>query len=93
MIDRDDLSDLHSAAVTVQDALAELLERLEVLVPAEAPDTKPEGLIHGNKTLITLTISPELLDRLDEVAHRKEISRDALLRLLIGDGLAKWEAP
>jgi hypothetical protein len=93
MIDRDDLSDLHSAAVTVQDALAELLERLGVLVPAEAPDTKLEGFIHGNKTQITLTISPELLDRLDEVAHRKEISRDALLRLLIGDGLAKWEAP
>ena len=33
MSDRDDLTDLHSAAVAVQDALAELVERLEVLLP------------------------------------------------------------
>jgi hypothetical protein len=91
MIDRDDLSDLHSAAVTVQDALAELLERLEVLVPAEAPDIEPESFIQGNKRQVTLTISVALLDRLDEVARRKEISRDAMLGLLISDGLAKWE--
>lgn len=38
---------------------------------------------------ITVTISAGLL--VDEVARRKEISRDALLKLLIGDGLAKWE--
>ena len=46
----------------------------------------------NKKVQITLTISAGLLDRVDEVARRKEISRDALLRLLIGDGLAKWEA-
>ena len=57
MIDRDDLSDLYSTAVTVQDALAELLERLEVLVPAEAPDIKRESFIQGNKRQVTLTIS------------------------------------
>jgi hypothetical protein len=44
------------------------------------------------KMQITLTISADRLDRVDEVARRKEISRHALLRLLIGDGLAKWEA-
>jgi hypothetical protein len=48
--------------------------------------------VRGHKKVeITLTISAGLLDRVDKVAHRKEISRDALLRLLIGDGLAKWE--
>jgi hypothetical protein len=45
--------------------------------------------IRGNKTQITLTISPALLDRVDEVVRRKEISRAALLTLWIGDGLAK----
>jgi hypothetical protein len=44
------------------------------------------------KVEITLAISAGLLDRVDEVARRKEISRDALLKLLIGDGLTKWEA-
>jgi hypothetical protein len=87
MIDRDDL---HSAAVAVQEALAELIERLEVLVPAEAPDTEPEHFVRGNKPQITL--SPALLDRVDEVVRRKEISRDALLTLWIGDGLAKEAA-
>ena len=49
--------------------------------------------VRGSKKVqITLTISASLLDRVDEVARRKAISRDAMLRLLIGDGLAKWEA-
>ena len=56
---------------------------------AGAPDAKRERFIRGNKTQITLTISPALLDRVDEVVRRKEISRAALLTLWIGDGLAK----
>jgi hypothetical protein len=49
--------------------------------------------VRGHKKVeIILTVSAGLLDRVDEVARRKEISREALLRLLIGDGLAKWEA-
>jgi hypothetical protein len=49
--------------------------------------------VQGSKKVqITLTISAGLLDRVDEVARRKEISRDALLRLLTGHGLAKLEA-
>ena len=105
MIDRDDLSDLHSAAVTVQEALAVLVERLEVMLPEpepeavpdaerfmDEPDARRERFIRGNKTQITLTISPALLDRVDEVVRRKEISRAALLTLWIGDGLAKEAA-
>jgi len=52
-----------------------------------APDAKPERWQRGNKTQITLSISPRLLDRVDAVARRKEISRAALLTLWIGDGL------
>jgi hypothetical protein len=59
---------------------------------AAAPDTKPARFIRGRKTQITLTITPSLLDRVDVVASRKEISRAALLTLWIGDGLAKEEA-
>jgi hypothetical protein len=59
---------------------------------AKAPDAKPERWQRGNKTQITLTITPRLLERVDEVAARKEISRAALLTLWIGDGLAKEAA-
>jgi hypothetical protein len=41
MSGRDDLSDLHSAAVDVQDALAELVERLEAVLPESEPEPKP----------------------------------------------------
>ena len=48
--------------------------------------------VRRHKTVeITVTISAGLLDRIDKVARRKEIGRDALLRPLISDGLAKWE--
>jgi hypothetical protein len=41
MSGRDDPSDLHSAAVDVQDALAELVERLEALLPESEPEPEP----------------------------------------------------
>jgi hypothetical protein len=41
MSGRDDLSDLHSSAVDVQDALAELVERLEALLLESEPEPKP----------------------------------------------------
>ena len=59
---------------------------------AAAPDAKPARFLRGHKTQITLTLSPNLLDRVDEVARRKEISRAALFTLWIGDGLAKEAA-
>jgi hypothetical protein len=41
MIDPDDLTDLHSAAVAVQEALGVLVERLEVLLPETEPNPEP----------------------------------------------------
>ena len=47
----------------------------------------------GNKTQITLSISPRLLERVDEVAHRKEVSRAALLTFRIpGDAVDREAA-
>jgi hypothetical protein len=43
MSDRDDLTDLHSAAVAVQEALAELVERLEVLLPEHESEPLPDA--------------------------------------------------
>jgi hypothetical protein len=58
-----------------------------------APDVKPpDRWQRGNKTQITLSISPRLLDRVDVVARRKEISRAALLTLWIGDALDREAA-
>lgn len=59
---------------------------------AAAPDAKPARFLRGKKTQITLTLSPNLLDRVDEVARKKEISRAALITLWIGDGLTKEAA-
>ena len=41
MTDPDDLIDLHSAAMAVQDALGVLVERLEVLLPEPEPGAEP----------------------------------------------------
>jgi hypothetical protein len=57
------------------------------------PSAKPGRFIRGNKTQITLPITLGLLERVDTVARRKEISRAALLTLWIGDALAKEERP
>jgi hypothetical protein len=43
MIDRDDITDLRSAAAAVQDALVELVERLEVLLPESEPEPVPDA--------------------------------------------------
>ena len=40
-INPDDLTDLHSAAMAVQDALGVLVERLEVLLPEPEPGAEP----------------------------------------------------
>jgi hypothetical protein len=41
MSGRDDLSELYSAAVDVQDALAELIERLGAVLPESEPEPRP----------------------------------------------------
>jgi hypothetical protein len=53
------------------------------LIAAKAPDAKPARGQHGSKTQITLSISPKLLERLDEVAQRNYLSRAALLTVWI----------
>ena len=52
-----------------------------------APDAKPVRWQRGNKTQITLSISPELLEQVDAVAHRRHLSRAALLTVWINDRL------
>jgi hypothetical protein len=59
---------------------------------ARTADANAERWQRGNKTQITLSISPGLLKQVDEVARRKEVSRAALLTTWIGDALAR-EAP
>jgi hypothetical protein len=54
---------------------------------AGAPDAKPVRWQRGNKTQITLSISPELLEQVDAVAHRRHLSRAALLTVWINDRL------
>jgi hypothetical protein len=54
---------------------------------AGAPDAKPSRWQRGNKTQITLSISPELLEQVDAVAHRRHLSRAALLTVWINDRL------
>jgi hypothetical protein len=52
-----------------------------------APDAKPARWQRGNKTQITLSISPELLEQVDAVANRKHLSRAALLTVWINNQL------
>lgn len=54
---------------------------------AGAPDAKATRWQRGTKTQITLSIAPELLERIDEVARRKYVSRAALVALWLNDRL------
>jgi hypothetical protein len=48
-----------------------------------APDAKPAGGRKGTKQQITLTIAPDLLAKVDEMAERMGQSRAALINLAI----------
>jgi hypothetical protein len=48
-----------------------------------APDAKPVGVRRGTKQQITLTIAPDLLAKVDEMAERMGQSRAALINLAI----------
>jgi len=52
-----------------------------------APDAPRRGVIRGRKEQITLTISPELLARVDRMAKRMGQSRAALINLFIYRGV------
>lgn len=59
---------------------------------AKAPDGKPARWQRGTKTQITLSIAPELLERIDEVAQRKYVSRAALVAMWLNDRLEQEAA-
>jgi Ribbon-helix-helix protein, copG family len=48
-----------------------------------APDARRKGVIRGRKEQITLTIAPELLAKVDEMASRMGQSRAALINRAI----------
>jgi len=53
---------------------------------AEAPDaetTKPKGVKKGNKQQISLTIAPELLERVDSLSQELGQSRAAVINMAI----------
>lgn len=50
---------------------------------AGAPDAQPRGVRRGLKQQITLTIAPDLLAKVDEMAERMGQSRAALINLAI----------
>jgi hypothetical protein len=54
---------------------------------AAAPDSRAGRWQRGSRTQLTLSIAPELLERVDEIAHRKHLSRSALLTVWINDRL------
>ena len=48
-----------------------------------APDARRKGVIRGRKEQITLTITPELLAKVDEMASKMGQSRAALINRAI----------
>ena len=50
---------------------------------AGAPDAKRKGVRKGRKEQISLTLDPELLERLDAIAKGSGMSRAALISLAI----------
>jgi hypothetical protein len=52
-----------------------------------APDAGRKGVMRGRKEQITLTISPDLLARVDRMAARMGQSRAALINLFIYRGV------
>ena len=51
----------------------------------DAAPAPPERWQRANRTQITLSIAPELLKAVDAIAHRKHMTRAALVTLWLGD--------
>jgi hypothetical protein len=56
---------------------------------AGAPDARTKRWQRGNKTQITLSISPELLDLLDLRAKQHHVSRAAMVAIMLHDKLVE----
>jgi metal-responsive CopG/Arc/MetJ family transcriptional regulator len=52
-----------------------------------APDAGRKGVMRGRREQITLTIAPDLLARVDELAERMGQSRAALINVFIYRGI------
>jgi hypothetical protein len=59
---------------------------------ARAEPGKPRRWQRGNRTQITLSIAPKLLEQLDAVAQEQEITRAALLAQWIRERLSQRAA-
>jgi hypothetical protein len=59
---------------------------------AGAPDTKPARWQRGNKTQITFTIAPALVEKLDAAAERRHVSRSALMTMWLVERLEQEAA-
>ncbi len=55
------------------------------IAKAEGGQPHATRWIRGNRTQITLSIAPELLDQVDAIARRKHLSRAALLTVWLGE--------
>lgn len=95
MIDPDDLRAIHQAAIAAQDAIGILADRIEAALPE--PESEESGehavrWVRGNRTQITLSIAPDLLRQVDEIAKAENLSRAALLTVWINDQLRRRAA-
>ena len=59
---------------------------------AAAPDARPARKMRGRKALISLTLAPELIDRVDTLAQREDRSRAWMIGNLLEQALAAVEA-
>ena len=55
----------------------------EAFVNSAPPDANRKGVLRGRKEQITLTIAPELLGKIDDLARRMGQSRAALVNRAI----------
>jgi hypothetical protein len=62
----------------IRSGLITVIRGAETTFVAGARDAKPARFIRAKKAQITLSISPELLDQVDEIARRKHLSRAGL---------------
>lgn len=54
-----------------------------------APDAKSQRWQRGSKTQVTLSISPELLEQVDQQARTRHLSRAALVTVIINEWLER----
>jgi hypothetical protein len=83
MSDNLDLTALHEAAEAVQNALVTLIERVEAVMPAPAPQ------VAKGKLIITFGLPPDLIAEIDAIAaeasHTREQMIESAMRQFVSD--------